>query len=89
MKKRIDSFAVMILCHGRAESVPTFYTLRKYGYTGRIIIVCDDEDKDLPNYQAIYPEVEVFSKEEVAQYMDPMDNTNDRRCSNRTNQGTN
>lgn len=80
MKRKIDSFAVMILCHGRAENVPTYYTLRKYGYTGRIIIVCDDEDTDLPNYQAIYPEVEVFSKEEVAQYMDPMDNTNDRRC---------
>lgn len=77
---RLNDFAVMILCHGRAESVPTYPTLRKYGYSGRIIIVCDDEDKDLPNYQKIYPEVEVFSKDYVATYIDPMDNSNDRRC---------
>lgn len=80
MQSRLNDFAVMILCHGRAENVPTYTTLRKYGYSGRIIIVCDDEDKDLPNYQAIYPEVEVFSKDYVATYMDPMDNSNDRRC---------
>ncbi len=77
---RLDDFAVMILCHGRAENVPTYPTLRKYGYSGRIIIVCDDEDKDLPNYQAIYPEVEVFSKKEVLKYTDPMDNKGDMRC---------
>ena len=62
---RLDDFAVMILCHGRAENVPTYVTLRKNDYSGRIIIVCDDEDKDLSNYQKIYPEVEVFSKKEV------------------------
>lgn len=77
---RLNDFAVMILCHGRAENVPTYPTLRKYGYSGRIIIVCDDEDKDLPNYQAIYPEVEVFSKREVLKYTDPMDNKGDMRC---------
>lgn len=75
-----DDFAVMILCHGRAENTPTFVTLRRYGYTGRIIIVCDDEDTDLPNYQKIYPEVEVFSKQEVLKYTDPMDNKHDMRC---------
>ena len=77
---RIDNFAVMIISHGRAENVPTWYTLRKYGYTGRIIVVCDDEDEDLPNYKRIYPEVEVFSKQEVLKYTDPMDNKHDMRC---------
>lgn len=77
---KLDEFAVMILCHGRAENTPTYVTLRNYGYSGRIIVVCDDEDKDLPNYQRIYPEVEVFSKDYVATYMDTMDNSNDRRC---------
>lgn len=77
---RIDDFAVMILCHGRAENVPSYPTLRNYGYSGRIIIICDDEDKDLPNYQAIYPEVKVFSKKEVLKYTDPMDNKHDMRC---------
>ena len=80
MSKMIDDFAVMILCHGRAENTPTWTTLRKYGYTGRIIVVCDDEDKDLPNYQRIYPEVQVFSKQEVLRYTDPMDNKHDMRC---------
>lgn len=77
---KLDDFAVMILCHGRAENVPTYPTLRKYGYSGRIIVVCDDEDTDLPNYQAIYPEVQVFSKQEVLKYTDPMDNKHDMRC---------
>lgn len=77
---KLDDFAVMILCHGRPDNTPTFNTLRKYGYTGRIIIVCDDEDKTLPQYQELYPEVAVFSKDYVATYMDAMDNSNDRRC---------
>lgn len=77
---KLDEFAVMILCHGRPDNTPTFNTLRKYGYTGRIIIVCDDEDKTLPQYQELYPEVQVFSKDYVATYMDAMDNSNDRRC---------
>ena len=77
---RLNDFAVMIICHGRAENTPSYLSLRKYGYSGRIIIVCDDEDKDLPNYQAIYPEVEVFSKREVLKYTDPMDNKGDMRC---------
>ena len=77
---KLDEFAVMILCHGRPDNTPTFDTLRKYGYTGRIIIVCDDEDKTLPQYQELYPEVQVFSKDYVATYMDAMDNSNDRRC---------
>lgn len=79
-RKYLNDFAVMIICHGRAENTPTYVTLRNYGYTGRIIIVCDDEDKDLPNYQAIYPEVQVFSKQEVLKYTDPMDNKHDMRC---------
>lgn len=80
MMSKLDDFAVMILCHGRPDNTPTFNTLRKYGYTGRIIIVCDDEDKTLPQYQELYPEVAVFSKDYVATYMDAMDNSNDRRC---------
>ena len=70
----------MIISHGRAENVPTYPTLRKYGYSGRIILVCDDEDEDLQNYIDIYPEVEIFSKQEVLKYTDPMDNKHDMRC---------
>lgn len=77
---KLDEFAVMILCHGRPDNTPTFDTLRKYGYNGRIIIVCDDEDKTLPQYQELYPEVAIFSKQKVREYTDPMDNKNDMRC---------
>lgn len=77
---KLDEFAVMILCHGRPDNTPTFDTLRKYGYSGRIIIVCDDEDKTLPQYQELYPEVAVFSKQKIREYTDPMDNKNDMRC---------
>jgi hypothetical protein len=80
MMSKLDEFAVMILCHGRPDNTPTFDTLRKYGYNGRIIIVCDDEDKTLPQYQELYPEVAVFSKQKVREYTDPMDNKNDMRC---------
>ena len=79
-RRKIDDFAMMILCHGRAENVPSYTTLRDYGYTGRIIVVCDDEDKDLVNYQAIYPEVAVFSKDEILKRIDTMDNTGNRKC---------
>lgn len=81
-QRRIDDFAVMILCHGRAENTPTYATLRLYGYSGRIIIVCDDEDADVPNYQKIFGKenVKIFSKDKVAEYMDTMDTSKDRRC---------
>lgn len=78
----LDEFAVMILCHGRAENTPTYATLRNYGYSGRILIICDDEDKDVPNYQKIFGEenVKIFSKQKVLSEFDTMDNSDDRRC---------
>ena len=80
MSKYLDDFAVFILCHGRPDNVPTFDTLKNNGYSGRIIILCDDEDKTLSEYQSRYPEVQVFSKSEVRKYTDPMDNKGDMRC---------
>lgn len=78
----LNDFAVFILCHGRPENTPSYVTLRKYGYTGPIYIICDDEDTELDNYRRVFGEdvVKVFSKDDVAKYMDPMDNTRDRRC---------
>lgn len=81
-KRKIDDFAVMILCHGRAENTPTWGTLRKYGYTGRILIICDDEDKDLQNYIDIFGEedVKIFSKDKIAEYIDTKDDGSNRAC---------
>ena len=75
-----SSFACFILSHGRADNVKTYDCLRKQGYTGKIFIVVDDEDKQVGEYRERYGgEVIVFSKEEAARITDPMDNFHDRR----------
>lgn len=81
-RKYLNDFAVFILCHGRPYNTPTWMTLREYGYTGRIYIICDDEDAELDNYKRVFGEewVQVFSKDEALKWFDTMDNTGDRRC---------
>lgn len=78
----MSKFAAFILCHGRPDNTPTYQTLRDYGYTGDIYIICDDEDKTLPEYQRMYGTewVKIFSKTEILKKFDTMDNTGDRRC---------
>ena len=58
-----DDFCAFILTHGRPDKVLTYRTLRRAGYTGKIFIVVDDEDKTRDQYMADYGEqVLVFSK---------------------------
>lgn len=45
-----EDFAVFIISHGRADRVETYDMLKNTGYTGKIYIVLDDEDKS--DYQA-------------------------------------
>lgn len=80
--KNLDNFAVLILCHGRPDNTPTFETLRTYGYTGRIIIVCDDEDDTVDKYRENFgaDNVVLFNKDEALKTFDTMDITKDRRC---------
>lgn len=69
------NIAVFILSHGRPDNVITYKTLRNCGYTGKIFIIVDDEDKTLSQYQAKYKdEVIVFSKKDYEQKFDIMDN---------------
>lgn len=69
------SFAAFILTHGRADNVLTYNILRKHGYTGKIYLVCDDEDTDLPEYIRRYGDnVIVFSKKEYRGRFDLGDN---------------
>ena len=77
-----SDFACFILCHGRPNNTPTFSTLRKYGYTGSIYIICDDEDKTLQEYRNIYGDdnVKVFNKLDVLQKFDTMDSSENRGC---------
>lgn len=55
-----DCFVALILTHGRADNVETYRTLRLRGYNGRIVLVIDDEDEQVPKYQAIYGEENCF-----------------------------
>lgn len=69
------NYAVFILTHGRPDNVITYHTLRKAGYTGKIYLICDDEDKTLSDYQSKYKDqVIVFSKQAYQDSFDIMDN---------------
>jgi hypothetical protein len=69
------NYAVFILTHGRPDNVITYHTLRKAGYTGKIYLICDDEDKTLSDYRSKYKEqVIVFSKSDYQDKFDIMDN---------------
>ncbi len=57
-----DDFACIVISHGRPEC-NTVKIFRSSGYTGKIYIVVDDEDKSLPDYVAKYgDDVHVFHK---------------------------
>jgi hypothetical protein len=66
-----SNFAAFILTHGRADHVRTYHTLRKCGYSGRIYLLVDDEDKQLPRYLELYKdEVIVFPKQDAIRITD-------------------
>jgi hypothetical protein len=76
-----DDFAAFILTHGRPDKVFTYDTLRKAGYTGKVFIVIDDEDKTGGEYRRRFGAcVLTFSKAEIAKTFDEGDNFNDRRA---------
>jgi hypothetical protein len=74
-----EDFAVFILTHGRADNVKTYKTLKRFGYTGKIYIVIDNEDKSAEDYYKNFENVVMFNKKEVAKTFDEGDNFVDRR----------
>lgn len=76
----MNDFVVFILSHGRANNVITYKTLKKLGYTGKIIIVIDNEDKTADEYYKKFDDVEMFDKKAIAKTFDEADNFNDRRA---------
>lgn len=80
--ENLDSFACFILCHGRPDKVLTYKTLRKYGYTGKIYLIVDDEDTTVPRYQELYGKdmVKIFSKTEALSLFDTMTTEDRRNC---------
>ena len=70
-----DKFAIFILTHGRSDNVVTYKTLRSQGYTGKIILLIDDEDKEADNYKKIYGnQVHTFNKQDAIDMTDSGDN---------------
>jgi hypothetical protein len=77
----MNKFAVIIPTHGRPDRVYTHKSLRVSGYTGDIYLLCDDDDKTLPQYQELYGDkVLVFSKRDYAGKFDKMDNFGNMAC---------
>jgi len=76
-----DDFAVFILTHGRANNVITYRSLQRAGYTGKVYIIIDNEDKQAPEYYKIYGDkVIMFDKAAIAETFDEGDNFGDRRA---------
>lgn len=76
------NYAVLIMTHGRAGKIFTDDTLRKCGYTGRIIYVIDTDDEQGDKYRQIYGEDNVvsFDKNVYEQSMDTGDIGGSMKC---------
>lgn len=76
-----DDFCAFILTHGRPDKVYTYDTLIRAGYTGKVYIVIDDEDRTTKGYRDRFgDQVLQFSKKEIAATIDEGDITDDRRA---------
>lgn len=57
-----NDFGVIIISHGRPHNT-TYTKLREMGYTGKMYVVADDEDKTLEEYKEVYgDDLHVFHK---------------------------
>lgn len=75
----IEDFAVFILTFGRPDNVKTYNTLKEYGYTGDIYLICSTDDKSLSIYKEKYGDhVIVFDKKDY-QHIDVADNFKETR----------
>jgi len=70
-----EDFCIFILTHGRPDNVVTYDTLKKCGYTGKVFIVIDNEDKTSEKYYENYGDkVIMFDKKEISKTFDQADN---------------
>ena len=77
----MDNFVVFILTHGRADNVITATTLKRCGYSGKIVYVIDNEDETAEEYRERFGAENVyqFDKKAVSMTFDTMDLSEDRR----------
>lgn len=76
-----EDFAVFILTNGRPDEIKTTIALEKAGYTGRIVLILDNEDETADAYIERFGKdmVYIFDKEKIAMESDEGDNF-DGRC---------
>lgn len=75
MMKNNLNFAVFILTFGRADTITTYLTIRRQGYTGKIYLICSIDDPQLNRYKELYKgEVIEFDKNEYKGTFDMADN---------------
>lgn len=74
-------FAVFILTHGRPDNVITIETLKKCGYTGKLYLIIDNEDKMADQYYLNFgrKNVIMFDKKKYADECDECNNFDERR----------
>lgn len=76
-----SDFIAFILTHGRPDRVHTYKSLMKAGYTGRVVILIDNEDKRQKEYRETFGDlVHVFDKKAISETFDEADNFGDRRA---------
>lgn len=77
-----SDFVSFILTHGRPEKVYTVNALERAGYTGRTILVIDNEDKTAEQYYSKFgrENVVMFDKLKKSTEFDTIDRGEDRRA---------
>ena len=77
----MSKFVLFILSHGRPHCRDTYDMLRRCGYTGKIMVVIDNEDNTADEYKKEFGEenVYIFDKPAIAKRIDSMNNFDDRR----------
>lgn len=75
-----NDFVVFILTHGRPEKVYTIQALKNAGYTGRTILIIDNEDEKADEYYQLYGKdnVVMFDKLKKSKEFDTIDIGTDR-----------
>jgi hypothetical protein len=77
----LNDFCAFILTHGRPNDVVTYDSLKKFGYTGKIYIIIDNEDKKANEYKRKFgKKIIMFDKLAISKQLDEGDNFNDRRA---------
>jgi len=81
MEMKNKDFAVFILTHGRPDNLITLETLKKCGYTGKLYLVIDNEDKRANEYFERFGNEMViqFDKKKYADDCDECNNFDERR----------